>query len=70
MKVCHLSFLSLLFLTLLGCDKENVYEGIYKGMLQREEMVHPSNEPIPSEQPTYEEYRKEREETLNKKEEG
>ena len=60
----------LLFLSLLvpaapflnGCSKEGFYQGMYHGLRQREEMVHPSDEPFPPEQPSYEVYRREREE--------
>ena len=56
-------------LLLTGCSKEGFYEGMYRGLQQREEMVHPSDESFPSEQPSYETYRREREEALRSDEE-
>ncbi|MBU0730955.1 MAG: hypothetical protein KKE17_15195 [Proteobacteria bacterium] len=49
-----------------GCTKEQVYEGLYEGLKSREQMVYPSDEPIPQEQQNYDEYKKERDEYLNK----
>ncbi|MCI5120696.1 MAG: hypothetical protein D3908_05805 [Candidatus Electrothrix sp. AUS4] len=51
-------------LFLSGCSKEGFYQGMYHGLHQREEMVHPSDDPFPAEQPSYETYRREREEVL------
>ena len=51
-------------LLLSACSQEGFYEGMYHGLQQREEMVHPSDEPFPPEQPSYETYRREREEAL------
>jgi hypothetical protein len=44
--------------------KERVYESIYEGMKQRERIVNPSNDPIPQEQQSYDEYKREREEFI------
>ena len=51
-------------LLLIGCSKEGFYEGMYRGLQQREEIVHPATDPFPPEQPSYEDYRREREEVL------
>lgn len=59
-----LLLLALPVLLLSGCSKEGFYEGMYHGLQQREEMVHPTDEPVPPEQPSYDEYRREREEAL------
>ena len=56
-------------LLLSGCSKEGFYQGMYHGLRQREEMVHPSDDPFPAEQPSYEIYRREREEVLREGEE-
>ena len=61
-------FLLLLFIA--GCTKERVYESIYEGMKQRERIVNPSNDPIPQEQQSYDEYKREREVFLKKDNEG
>ncbi len=42
---------------------EGFYQGTYRGLQQREEVVRPT-EPFPSEQPSYETYRREREKAL------
>ena len=68
-KKIILLLLLTLVLPLIGCSKEGFYEGMYRGLQQREEMVHPSNEPVPPEQPSYEIYRREREEALRSDEE-
>ena len=45
-----------------GCQsKEKVYEGIYEGLKNREEIVRPPNEPVPQKMPSYEPYKRERE---------
>lgn len=66
MEIRYLSFLCLFFLLLVGCEKDRIYEGIYKGMQTREQIVNPSNEPIPQEQQSYDEYKREREDSLKK----
>jgi len=43
-----------------ACTKERVYENIFEGMQKREQIVNPSDEPIPPKQPNYEEYKRER----------
>jgi hypothetical protein len=45
---------------LIGCaSKEKVYESVYEGLKQREQIVNPSNEPVPQKLPSYNEYLKE-----------
>jgi hypothetical protein len=51
-----------LALLLAGCS-DGFYKGMYRGLQQREETVRPT-EPFPPEQPSYETYRREREEVL------
>ncbi|MCI5164128.1 MAG: hypothetical protein D3917_19360 [Candidatus Electrothrix sp. AX5] len=51
-------------LLMIGCSKEEFYEGMYRGLQQREERVHPAAAPFPPEQPSYDDYRREREEAL------
>ena len=60
------SYMFLLLLFIAGCTKERVYESIYEGMKQRERIVNPSNDPIPQEQQSYDEYKREREVFLKK----
>lgn len=55
-------------LFLSACSQEGFYQGMYHGLQQREEVVHPSDEPFPDEQPSYETYRREREEILHHEE--
>ncbi|MEN8135409.1 MAG: hypothetical protein ABFS18_07710 [Thermodesulfobacteriota bacterium] len=66
MQLRYLSFLFLVLGVVAGCEKERVYEGIYEGMQQRERIINPSNEPIPQEQQSYDEYKRERDEFLTK----
>ena len=66
MQFNYLLLPCLFFLLLAGCEKDRVYENIYEGMQKREQIVHPSNEPIPPEQPSYDAYKREREEVLEK----
>lgn len=54
---------------LTGCSKEGFYEEMYRGLQQREEIAHPAADPFPPEQPSYETYRREREEVLRRAEE-
>ena len=63
------SYMFLLLLFIAGCTKERVYESIYEGMKQRERIVNPSNDPIPQEQQSYDEYKREREVFLKKDDE-
>ena len=58
------SYMFLLLLFIAGCTKERVYESIYEGMKQRERIVNPSNDPIPQEQQSYDEYKMGREEFI------
>jgi hypothetical protein len=60
------SYMFLLLLFIAGCTKKRVYESIYEGMKQRERIVNPSNDPVPQEQQSYDEYTREREEFLKK----
>jgi len=64
MKTVSLLLLAVSFLLLMGCSKEEFYQGMYRGLQQREETVHPANDPFQPEQPSYETYRREREEAL------
>jgi hypothetical protein len=66
MKFKYLLFIGLLLLSIAGCAKEKIYESMYEGMKKREQIVNPSNEPIPQEQPSYDEYKREREKSLKK----
>ena len=74
MKLTSRLLLIILALLLNGCSKEGFYEGMYRGLQQREEMVHPATDPFPPEQPSYESYesyesyRREREEILPREE--
>ncbi|MDU9049604.1 MAG: hypothetical protein Q3M30_12190 [Candidatus Electrothrix sp. Rat3] len=68
MKTVSLLLLAVSTLFLMGCSKEGFYQGMYRGLQQREETVHPSNDPFPPEQPSYETYRREREELLRREE--
>ena len=54
----------LFFILLPGCEKDRVYENIYDGLQKREQIVNPSNDPIPPEQQSYDAYKREREEIL------
>jgi len=58
------SYMFILLLFIAGCTKERVYESIYEGMKQRERIVNPSNDPIPQEQQSYDEYKMGREEFI------
>ena len=69
--IMRYTFLILITLTLFftfGCAKEQVYENIYNGLQQSEQMRNSSDEPIPLEQPSYEEYKRERDKALPNKE--
>lgn len=66
MQLKYLSCIFLLLVFIAGCAKEQVYRGMYDGMQKREQIVAPSNEPIPQEQPSYDKYTREREEILEK----
>ncbi|MFQ5586247.1 MAG: hypothetical protein ACE5GF_05425 [Thermodesulfobacteriota bacterium] len=59
-----LTLICLLIAFLISCSKERVYEGIYEGLQERERILHPSDDPIPQEQRSYDEYKIEREESL------
>jgi hypothetical protein len=50
---------------LTGCaSKEKVYEGVYETLKQRDQIVNPSNEPVPQKLSSYDEYKREREKVL------
>lgn len=66
MKFKYLSFICLLSFFIAGCAKERVYENMYEGLKKREQIINPSNESISHEQPSYDEYKREREESLKK----
>jgi len=48
-------------------SKERVYEGVYEGLKQREQIVNPSNEPESQKLPSYDAYKREREKVLKEK---
>jgi hypothetical protein len=55
----------ILFLSAAGCtSKERVYENMYEGLKGREQIVNPSDEPVPPRPPDYSEYKRERENIL------
>lgn len=64
MRPNHLLLLFLFLILLAGCEKDRVYEGIYEGMHKREQIVNPSDDPIPQEHQSYDEYKRDRDETL------
>ena len=68
-KKIILLLLVTLALPLIGCSKEGFYEGMYRGLQQREEIVHPATDSFPPDQPSYDDYRREREEALRNNEE-
>ena len=58
----------LLFILMTGCaSREKIYEGVYEGLKQREQIVRPSNEPVPQKLPSYDEYKREREKAVKEK---
>jgi hypothetical protein len=50
----------LLIIAEAGCTKDRVYENIYEGMQDREQMVNPADDPIPPERQRYNAYKRER----------
>jgi hypothetical protein len=49
-----------------GCaNKEPLYRGVYEGLKMREQVVNP-HDPVPQEMPGYDEYKSERDKTLEK----
>jgi hypothetical protein len=67
MQIIPHYFFFLLLIFAGGCaSKEAVYENIYEGLKSREEIVHPhpTDDPMPAETPTYNEYRRERDKAL------
>jgi len=69
--IVKLKYLSLIFFLVLiaGCEKDRVYGNIYDGMSKREQILNRADEPIPREQPSYDQYKKEREKSLKKEDE-
>jgi hypothetical protein len=60
----------MLFLAAVGCTtRERVYENMYEGLKMREQIVNPSDEPVPPRRPDYSEYKREREKTLQENKE-
>jgi len=67
MNILKIGFV-LFFFFLTGCmSKERVYEGVYEGLKQREQIVNPSNEPESQKLPSYDAYKREREKVLKEK---
>ncbi|MFH1216797.1 MAG: hypothetical protein V1706_09900 [Pseudomonadota bacterium] len=69
MQLKHIVFICVFFLFVAGCEKERVYENIYEGMKKREQIVNPSDEPIPEQQPSFDEYQRAREDALKEDDE-
>jgi hypothetical protein len=59
MRLRKLVCIFLLIIAVAGCEKERVYENIYDGLHRREEIVNPSDDPVPAGQPSYDAYKKE-----------
>ena len=68
MKLKYLFFICFLVLV-AGCEKERVYENIYDGMMKREQILNREDKPIPQEQPSYDQYKKERAKSLKDEDE-
>ena len=66
MKFRYLSSLCLLSLFIAGCAKDRVYGNMYEGLKKREQIVNPSNGSISQEQLSYDEYKREKEDSLKK----
>jgi len=63
-------FILILFLSAVGCtSRERVYENMYEGLKMREQIVNPSDEPVPPRPPDYSEYKREREDILRENKE-
>ena len=63
-------FILISFLSAVGCtSKERVYENMYEGLKMREQIVNPSDEPVPPRPPDYSEYKRERENILQENKE-
>lgn len=60
----------LLLIGLIGCQKKQVYEGVYEGLHMREEVVHPADDPVPSDKQSYDAYMRERKKALEEKDEA
>lgn len=66
-KTC-LFLAAVIILLTAGCTKERVYEGLYEGMQNREELVRPADEPGGAPAPSYQSYQRERDTVLKKDE--
>ena len=66
MRLRCLSAICMLFLCLVGCEKDQVYEGLYVGMQHREHIVNPDQDSDLQEQQSYDQYKRERDESLGK----
>ena len=64
MKYVYILVSFLLFFFIFGCEKEHAYENIYNGLQQAEQIKNPTDEPVPKKQPSYGEYKKERDKAL------
>ncbi|MBT3311782.1 MAG: hypothetical protein HN737_13925 [Desulfobacterales bacterium] len=66
MQLKYLLFIFFLLVFIAGCEKERVYQSIYEGMNARERIINPSNDPNHNEQQSYDQYKREREESFKK----
>ena len=64
MKMKNACFGLLLILACSCTSKDQFYQGVYEGLKNREEVVNPADDPVPPRQPSYDEYKREREEIL------
>jgi len=59
-----------LFLAATCCSRrERVYENMYEGLQMREQIVNPTEEPVPPPPPDYREYKRDREKILQENKE-
>lgn len=57
--------IALSLIIICGCaSKDKFYQGVYKGLHNREEVVNPADEPVPPSKASYDEYKRERNEIL------
>ena len=66
MRSLSIRFLCLFLLVMAGCARERVYENIYNGLQKREQIVNPADGPIPQDQPSYGQYKRQRADILEK----
>jgi len=60
-----LPLVMLLCATVSACtSKEQVYNSLYEGLHAREQIINETSDPVPSEHPRYDEYRRERDEIM------